>query len=334
MLTYLIRRSLLAVLTLLFVTMIIYGLARSLPGNPAMIAQENMDPSKKLNKEDEERMLAAFGLDKPWYIAYFEWLGKLPLGDMGNSFKEKRPVTEVIGQRIRPTLLLSGTSLLLTYLLAVPIGLYSTVRANKLDERATSVFLYALYSLPTYVAALQLLVVFYLSFRGTSWQLQPGMVSDNYDTLTLWGSTWLGQRYDIAKHMILPLICFTYGSLAYYSRFVKANMEEAIRQDYIRTARAKGVGPLRVLINHAFRNTLIPFVTLLGLTLPGILSGSIIIERIFSWPGIGSLFLESLLVRDYPVIMGLTLMFSVLTLLGQLLADVLYSLVDPRVTFS
>jgi peptide/nickel transport system permease protein len=138
----------------------------------------------------------------------------------------------------------------------------------------------------------------------------------------------------LAKHLILPLVCYTYGGLAYFSRFVKANMEEAIRQDYIRTARAKGAGPVRVLVVHAFRNTLIPFVTLLGLTLPSILSGSIILEQIFSWPGMGMLFFEALNVRDYPVIMGLTLMFSVLTLLGQFLADVLYALVDPRVTYT
>ena len=155
------------------------------------------------------------------------------------------------------------------------------------------------------------------------------MVSDNYAELTP-----VGQIQDIAWHMVLPLLCFSYGSLAYYSRFVKANMEEAIRQDYIRTARAKGVGPIKVLVLHAFRNTLIPFVTLLGLTLPGILSGSIILEQIFSWPGMGSLFFEAITFRDYPVIMGLTLMFSVLTLSGQLLADILYALVDPRVTYS
>jgi peptide/nickel transport system permease protein len=191
------------------------------------------------------------------------------------------------------------------------------------------VFLYVLYSLPTYVAALQLLVIFYLRLKGTDWQLKPGMVSDDYVDLSP-----VGKLQDIGAHLILPLICFTYGSLAYYSRFVKANMEEAIRQDYIRTARAKGVGPIRVLVMHAFRNTLIPFVTLVGLTLPGILSGSIILEQIFSWPGMGSLFFESLTFRDYPVIMGLVLMFTLLTLFGQLLADVLYAMVDPRVTYN
>jgi peptide/nickel transport system permease protein len=328
MTTYLVRRLLLGSLTLLLVTCIIYGLIRNMPGTP-LTMNENIDPSRKLTAEDMEFARKAYGLDKPWYQAYFYWLGNLAQGDLGRSFRERKKVTSVISQRIGPTLLLSGLSILVTYVLSVPIGLYSTWRSGRVDERGTSFILYMLYSLPTYVAALQLLYFFYLRLKGTPWQLKPGMVSDNYSDLTS-----LGKVQDISVHLILPLLCFSYGSLAYYSRFVKANMEEAIRQDYIRTARAKGVGPIRVLVQHAFRNTLIPFVTLLGLTLPGILSGSIILEQIFAWPGMGSLFFEAITFRDYPVIMALTLMFSVLTLLGQLLADVLYALVDPRVTYS
>ena len=133
--------------------------------------------------------------------------------------------------------------------------------------------------------------------------------------------------------MVLPTICYTYGGLASLSRFIKANMEEVIRQDYIRTARAKGVSNYRVIVHHAFRNTLIPFVTMIGLTLPGLLSGSIILEQIFDWPGMGQLFYRCISDRDYPVIMGMMLMFSILTLLGQLLADILYAFVDPRVTY-
>ena len=329
MVNYLIRRLLLAVLTLFFVTIIVYGLIRNIPGTPLTI-MENMDPSKIIRGADLEIMRKAFKLDLPWYVAYFHWLYDLVFaGSLGDSIRYRVPVVNVIGERLGPTLLLSGVSLALTYLISVPAGLYSTVRAGKWDERLSSLVLYVLYSLPTYVAALGLLWFFYLQMKDTPWQLQPGMKDDHYAEFT-----WLGQKLDIAKHMILPLICFTYGGLAYFSRFVKANMEEAIRQDYIRTARAKGVGPLRVLIFHAFRNTMIPFVTLLGLTLPGILSGSIILEQIFNWPGMGQLFFDSLNVRDYPVIMALTLMFSVMTLLGQLLADILYSVADPRITYS
>ncbi|MEX2173635.1 MAG: ABC transporter permease [Pirellulaceae bacterium] len=328
MLTYLARRSIFAVLTLFVVTALVYALIRHMPGTPLTMT-ENMDPSRKISDGDYELLKKAYGLDKDWYVAYFYWIGNVFQGDLGSSFRERKPVSGAIAQRIGPTLLLSGLSILITYVLAVPIGLYSTLRSGKLDERGSSLVLYALYSLPTYVAALQLLAFFYVGLKDTEWQLKPGMKSDNHDSLGT-----IAQVQDIGWHLILPLICFSYGSLAYYSRFVKANMEEAIRQDYIRTARAKGVGPIRVLVQHAFRNTLIPFVTLLGLTLPGILSGSIILEQIFSWPGMGSLFFEAITFRDYPVIMGLVLMFSVLTLLGQLLADVLYAVVDPRVTYS
>lgn len=329
MLSYLARRILLGLFTLMLVTFLVYALIRSMPGTPLTMSAEAIDPSKKISKEDQELLRKAYGLDKHWAVAYGYWLSNLATLDLGTSFRERRPVLKVIGARMGPTLLLSGTSLLITYLLSVPLGLYSTVRSGKFDERTTSVFLYILYSLPTYVAALQLLLIFYVRLRGTPFQMKPGMVSDNYASLS-----WPQQVGDIGWHLILPLVCFTYGSLAYYSRFVKANMEEVIRQDYIRTARAKGVAPMRILIHHAFRNTLIPFVTLIGLTLPGLLSGAIILEQIFSWPGMGSLFFDAITYRDYPVIMGLTLMFSILTLAGQLLADILYCFVDPRITYS
>jgi peptide/nickel transport system permease protein len=327
MLSYLIRRLMLGALTLLLITAIVYGLIRNMPGTPLTMLQGE-DPSKRMSDENLRLAKEAYGLDQPFHIAYLKWLVKLPTGNLGTSFRERRPVLGVIGQRIGPTLLLSVSSLLLAYGLAIPIGLYCTAYSGTLSERAVSVVLYMLYSLPSYVAALQLLLIFYVQLKGTPYQLRPGMVSDNYAELSPGGKV-----ADIGAHLILPLICFTYASLAYDSRFIKANMEEAIRQDYIRTARAKGVGPVRVLVWHAFRNTLIPFVTLLGLTLPSLLSGAIILEQIFVWPGMGQLYFEAITFRDYPVIMGLTLMFSVLTLAGQLLADILYALVDPRITY-
>ena len=179
---------------------------------------------------------------------------------------------------------------------------------------------------PAFVAALYLQLLFYVKL---GWLPLYGMTSDNYETLST-----TGKMFDILQHATLPVICFTYGSLAFYSRFIRANMQEVLRQDYIRTARAKGVAPRSIIWNHAFRNTLIPFVTLLGLSLPGLLSGAVILEQIFSWPGMGRLYFESIVQRDYNVIMGLTLMFSVLTLAGQLLADILYAVVDPRVTYN
>ena len=327
---YLIRRSLLGLLTLLLITFVIFGLIRSMPGTPLTLQLAEIDPSRRISEEDLERMKRTYGLDKPWPVAYVHWFGNVVRLDLGRSIARKQPVASLIAERVGPTMLLSVTSLFLTYLLAVPMGLFATVRSGKPDERALSTVLYMLYSLPSFVAALLLLVLFAVRLEGTPFELPLfGMVSDNHVEFSYFGKVW-----DIFLHMILPVTCYTYGALAYFSRFVKANMEEVIRQDYIRTARAKGVGPFRVIVHHAFRNTLIPFVTLLGLTLPALLSGSVILERIFTWPGMGQLFFESITERDYPTIMGLTFMFAILTLLGQLLADILYAVVDPRVTYS
>ncbi len=326
MIDYLIRRLLLAAVTLLLITFVVYGLIRLMPGDPLLVQLENMGPDGSMRVEDIERMQKMFGLDKPWYVAYFDWLGNTLQGDLGISLSRNVPVYDEIKIRIPPTLLLSVTSLFLTYLFSIPMGIYASSRSGKLDERAMSTVLYMLYSLPSFVAALMLQIVFAVNLK-----ILPlsGIVSDNYEDLS-----FLGKVGDLFLHSLLPVVCYTYASLAYYSRFVRANLQEVIRQDYIRTAKAKGVGPVAVLFRHAFRNTLIPLVTMIGLTLPALLSGAIILEYIFSWPGMGMLFFESIRERDYPTLMGLMLMFSVLTLLGQLLADILYAVVDPRVSYS
>jgi peptide/nickel transport system permease protein len=318
----------LGLFTLLLITFVVYALIRLMPGDPLLVNLEGGDRPIKL--EEIERMREIFGLNDPWYVAYWNWLTNLLRGDLGDSLSRPSRVVDIISQRIGPTLMLEVTALSLTYLLAIPIGLYATSRSGRLDERIVSTFLYMLYSLPVFVAALLLQVLFAIQLRGTAFELPLfGMTSDNFDDLTFSGKVW-----DLFQHALLPVVCFTYGHLAYYSRFIRANMQEVIRQDYIRTARAKGVGPVRVLLHHAFRNTLIPLVTMVGLTLPVLLSGSIILEQIFSWPGMGKLFFESIRERDYPTMMGLVLMFSVLTLLGQMLADFLYAVVDPRVTYN
>ena len=330
MLSYLVRRTLVGLVTLVLITFVIFGLIRNMPGTPLTTQMALVDPSKEISQETLKNLEKIYGLDKPWPVAYLQWTGNLMRLDLGRSISRKQPVTKLIRERIGPTLLLSATSLFLTYLLAVPMGLFATVRSGHIEERGMSTVLYMLYSFPAFVAALLLQILFAVKLKGTFLELPPfGLVSDNYESLSAWSKTW-----DVFTHMLLPVTCFTYGSLAYFSRFVKSNMEEVVRQDYIRTARAKGVGPFRVVVHHAFRNTLIPFVTLIGLTLPALLSGSVILEQIFSWPGMGRLFFEAITERDYPTIMGLTLMFSVLTLLGQLLADILYAVVDPRVTYS
>lgn len=324
MLTYILRRLMIGALTLLLITFVLYALIRSMPGDPLVLLQ-SMSTDRAVRKADIERMQKAFGLDKPWPTAYVHWLWNIVRGDMGTSISRYQPVSRIIGERIGPTLLLSIASLTLTYLLAIPLGLYSSVRANRFDERALGTALYMLYSFPAFVAALFLQSWFAVWLE---WLPLMGMKSASYNQLSALEKTW-----DVLWHSILPVTVYTYGSLAYYSRFIRANMQEVLRQDYIRTAKAKGLSTSRVILHHAFRNTLIPLVTLIGLTLPALLSGSVIIEQIFAWPGIGSLFFQSIRERDYPTIMGLMLIFSILTLLGQLLADILYAVVDPRVTY-
>jgi peptide/nickel transport system permease protein len=328
MLTYALRRSLLAVFTLFVITMLIYALIRSMPGTPLTIDQEATDPGETMSKQDLELATQAYGLDKPWFVAYFHWLGNLTRLDLGASFRYRTAVTTLIAERLGTTLLLSVPSFLLTYALAIPIGLYVTRHSGTFRERLISVILYMFYSLPTYVCALWLLYWFYLRMDGTWFELPIGLKSDNFDDLSL-----PAKAADLARHMILPLFCYSYSALAFDTRFIKANMEEAIRQDYIRTARAKGLDDRTILFRHAFRNTLIPFVTIIGISLPGLITGAIILEQIFSLPGIGKLFIDSVTFRDYTVIMGLTFMFSAATLLGQLVADLLYAWVDPRITY-
>lgn len=326
MTSYLIRRTVIGLLTLLLITFLVYGLIRAMPGTPIVADVAMLDPSKQISAEARARLERLYGLDKPWYQAYWIWLSNTVQLDFGKSLpRNNKPVWDLIVERAPATLLLSFTSLALTYLLAIPLGLWASARSGTKRERTVSSLLYMLYSLPSFVAALYLQLLFYVKL---GWLPLYGMHSDGFETMSLGEKT-----LDLMRHSLLPVVCFTYASLAYYSRFVRANMEEVLRQDFVRTARAKGASQLRVIWHHAFRNTLIPMVTLLGLTLPSLLSGAVILEQIFVWPGMGRLYFEAIGQRDYETIMGLTLMFSVLTLAGQLLADILYAVVDPRIAY-
>ncbi|QDV76182.1 ABC transporter permease [Botrimarina mediterranea] len=327
MVNYLLRRLGIGLLTLWMVTFVVYALVRHMPGTPLTVDQGNMHVGRQMSPEAIEQLKKVYGIDQPWYLGYWRWLGNVLQGDFGRSIpKNNKPVLKLITERAPATLLLSVTSLVLAYALSIPLGVWSASADGTVAERSVSTLLYALYSLPSFVAALYLQLLFYVRL---GWLPLYGMTSDGFVSMTTAEKAW-----DILLHSVMPIACFTYGSLAYYSRFVRANLQEVVRQDYIRTARAKGAGPKRVLWRHAFPNTLIPLVTLLGLTLPSLLSGAVILEQIFVWPGMGRLFFESISQRDYDTLMGLTLMFSVLVLVGQLLADILYAVVDPRVTYS
>ncbi|HEY2826335.1 MAG TPA: ABC transporter permease, partial [Pirellulales bacterium] len=225
MLNYLARRFLLGILTLWLVTFLVYGLIRSMPGDPTLVRMERLAPGQNIRSEDLAQMKKIYGLDKPWPVAYWAWLSNVVRFNFGNSFSRYQPVTEVIGERIWPTLLLSGTSLLLGYILAVPMGLYATARGGRLDERSLSVTLYMLYSLPAFVAALFLQMIFAVKLQGTWLELPlDSMTSRGFQDFSTLGKAW-----DLFRHALLPTLCLTYGTLAYDTRFIQANMQEVLR---------------------------------------------------------------------------------------------------------
>src|SRR5688572_809852 len=266
-----------------------------------------------------------FGLDRHWTLAYLEWAGKFVRGDLGRSLHRHVPVSGMIAERLPATLLLSGVSIGIAFAVSIVLGLYSAKREGRPDEKALSALLYLGYSFPSYVAA-----ILGALFFGVTLGILPlsGMRSPDHEELSAAGRIW-----DVARHMALPVSCYSLGYIAYYTRFLRVSLVSAMRSDFVRAARAKGLSENAVLVRHGLRNSLVPLVTLIGLSLPALVGGSVILEQIFAWPGMGRLFFEGIYTRDYPLIMGLTMMFSTLILAGSLLADLLYAVVDPRIRY-
>jgi peptide/nickel transport system permease protein len=321
MIQFLLRRLLLGLVTLFGITLVTFFVIRLAPGGPVGVL--DVGTEEGISPETYERLEKHFGLDKPVVVQYLLWLKRIVTGDFGHSFITGERVSAKVGRALWPTISVAVISLVLAFAISVPIGIYGAYRPHGIFDRIASTTLYMLYSVPSYIMGVMLVV-----YLGMEWDLLPfhGMRSDDHDTLSA-----IGKAGDYAKHYALITFCFAFGSLAYYSRFVRQNLLEVVRQDYIRTARAKGLSERRVLVRHAFTNSLIPFITLLGLTLPGILSGSVILEDLFGWPGLGRLYFQSVMTRDYPVIMALNLITAVVVLACTLLADLAYGLVDPRV---
>ncbi len=323
MLTYITKRLLLAIPTLLGITLVTFLIINLAPGDPAQVHES---AHAQMSIRTYEQLREYYGLDQPIHKRYVRWLGRFLRLDFGASLTaDRRPVMDKITERLWPTVSLTVFSLLLSLAVSIPIGIYAAARRNKFFDTVSGTVLYALYSVPSYVLAVPLIL-----WVGVKWQILPfqQMTSENYDSLTT-----AGKFLDLAKHYILITFCFSIYTWAYYSRFVRQNMLEVLRRDYIRTARAKGLPERCVLINHGFRNTLIPMMTLLGLLLPEIIGGSVILEYMFNWPGLGRLFFDSMMARDYPTIMALSVFTAVLVLLGTLLSDISYAFVDPRVTY-
>jgi len=322
---YTIKRLLFAIPTFLGITVITFAVVHLAPGDPAQRQLEGIADAD-MSIRVYEQLRAYWGLDQSIPLQYLRWLARLVTLDFGQSFFDHRPVMDKIAERLPWTLALAVVSMLLGLVLAIPIGAYSAYRRNGWFDTSVGTLLYALFSVPNYVMAM-LLIVLVVTLPVAGWPI-AGARSDDFANLSL-----TAKVADLFKHFLLITLCYTYPALAFQSRFVRSNMLEVLRQDYIRTAQAKGLGGLTVVAHHAFRNTLIPLITMLGLIFPTVVSGSVILEYMFNWPGVGRLFFEAVTQRDYPTVMALSVITAVLVQLGTLLADLGYAWADPRIRY-
>lgn len=324
MIRYILRRCVAGSVTLLGITFVTFIVITLAPGDPAeMQAAQMVDAA--VSERLYEQLRAYYNLDKPVPVQYAMWIERLARGDFGHSFHDGLPVARKIGDAFWPTLSVSLLSILLTYVVAVPLGILSAVKRGSWFDTISSTLLYMMYAIPPYVIGM--LLILYVGVE-LNWLPFRGMHADGYEDFSVFGKLW-----DAISHYALITLSFTVGSLAYYSRFTRQNLLEVIRQDYVRTARAKGLPEHLVILKHAFPNTLIPLITLMSLTFPFVLSGSVILETMFNWPGLGRLFYDSVLRRDYPTVMGLSVITALLVLALTLLADLAYAFVDPRVRY-
>ena len=322
---YVVNRLIISVFIFFFVMLIIYVLMRSLPASyvETMAMRLSTAPGSKPYEEWLAQLNASYGLDKPFLVGFFGWLWDFVRGNFGDSWRFTVPVIEEFKSVIGISFIMGAISLVLELIIAIPLGVVAaTKQYSKLDYTISAAALAGI-SLPTFFFAALLQLVFAVKL---GWFDTHGLIGRDYYSLSAFG-----QIMDIAKHLVLPLVTLTVISVGGLMRYTRTNMLEVLNADYIRTARAKGVNEKRVIYHHAFRNTLIPLVTIVGGSLPGLFSGALITETLFSIPGIGYISYQAMVVGDIPFTMFYLAFISVLTLLGNLISDILYAVVDPRV---
>ncbi len=311
------RRFLLAIPTLFVVSFLSFGIMKAAPGDPVrMYVAGGMS---KGSVEDIERIRHNLGLDRPIYVQYIAWLRNTLRGDLGYSLATRRPVAQIIAEKLPASISLMGISFLLSMTIGIGIGVLSAAKQYSLFDYVVTVLAFLGNSLPAFWIALMLIWLFSVRL---GW-LPTGHMS-SYETTD-------SPILDYAKHYVLPVTTLSLVSLVSWVRYQRASMLESLQQDYVRTARAKGLAERVVLIRHAWRNSLVPIVTLIGFSVANLVGGSYIIETIFSWPGMGQLGFDALLKRDYPVMMGVTLLSAIFIIFGNLLADLTYILVNPQI---
>jgi peptide/nickel transport system permease protein len=319
---YILRRVFMMVPLLLGISILSFTIIKLAPGDPASLT---VNMNAKIDPGYITKLREAYGLNDPLYVQYGRWLKGMFTLNFGKSFKDDRPVLDVISERFPATLLLTGLSELLLFLIAVPLGVAAAYYRGHWLDRFTTVFAFVGFATPTFWLALLLMLIFGVQLN---WLPVSGMWSVGSEYLP-----WYERVGDLAWHLILPVVVSVFGGLASVSRFARSSMVEVLQQDYIRTARAKGLTEFRVVFRHALPNALLPIITLLGLSLPGLLAGGTIIETIFGWPGMGRLNWEAIMSRNYPVVMGIGIILAFFTLLGNLLADIAYEALDTRIKY-
>lgn len=303
------------------ITLITFTVIHLAPGEPVDM-QTAMNP--KVGKEARERLTKFYGLDKPLHEQYFSWVGKLVHLDLGRSFSpDGRPVINKITERLPVTISLNLIALFLEFGLAVPIGILAATRRDTWFDKGVTLFIFIGFAVPTFWLAL--LLMYFFGVR-LGWLPISGLHTLGSDS---WGT--LHYLWDLGKHLIMPILVASFGSLAGLSRYMRSAMLNVISQDYITTARAKGLTERVVIYKHALRNALLPLITLLGFSIPGLIGGSVIFETIYAIPGMGQLFYQGVMSRDYPVVMGILVIGAFLTLFGNLIADICYAFADPRI---
>jgi peptide/nickel transport system permease protein len=318
---YVIRRIFIGILLLLFMSAAFFALTRLTPGPPFTTGE-----NPRAHQELIDKRMHALGLDRPWYEQYPAYLNALLHGNLGDSYIYNRPVSELLVQRVPNSVLLLGAALIVSLLIAIPLGIFAATRQYSKVDMATSVVSYVGISVPSFVLGL------FLLFAGAVW-IRHWTGGDFY--FPLFGmhkgdNTGLD---DLVWHMVLPVTSLSVLSIAGFSRFMRASMLEVLHQDYVRTAKAKGLSSRIVNYKHALRNAILPIITLVALQTPQFVSGAIITEGIFSWPGMGQLAFQATVTRDYPVILGVVMLVAVLTVIFNLLADIAYAVVDPRIRY-
>lgn len=311
---YLVRRLLESLALVWVVTIVTFALINAAPGGPSILLDPNMSP------EDTAQLRAAYGLDRPVAEQYVRWLGQLLRGNLGFSLGVGRPVSELIGSALPATLLLSGSALLLSLLVAIPAGILAAVRRDTWIDQAITTASFIGLSLPTFWYGLMLIIFFSVTLT-----LLPagGMYTPGRE----------GSLPDLLAHLLLPVVTLATVNMAQLVRYTRSAMIGVLRQDYVRTARAKGVPAGVVVVRHAFRSALIPVVTLLGILIPRLVGGAAVTESVFSWPGMGRLAIAAAFRQDYPTIMGITLLISMIVVASNLVVDLLYARLDPRVSY-